>query len=328
MFQGMEYVYTVYTERSFSNAAKKLFISQPSLSAAVKRVEEKIGYPIFDRSVKPLGLTECGRRYIQAVEQILSAENDFANFISDWGELKSGKLTLGGSSLFSSWVLPPLMGAFSRQYPRVKLELVEESTARLEQMLRDGSIDLLLDNCELDPESFGRFAFRKEYLLLAVPRPFAVNGRLMEYAVTPAAVRDRSFLGADVAPVPLDRFKDEPFLVLKPENDTRQRALDLCGQYGFQPRILFELDQQMTSYNITCSGMGISFISDTLVEKVPANSQVVYYKLEGRSSSRGLYFYWKQGRYFSRVAREFLSVCARTVRPEPGESCLVFDGEK
>lgn len=66
MFQGMEYVYEVYKERSFSKAAANLFISQPSLSANVKRIEKKIGYPIFDRSTKPLGLTECGRHYIDA----------------------------------------------------------------------------------------------------------------------------------------------------------------------------------------------------------------------------------------------------------------------
>ena len=57
MFQGMEYIYEVYKEKSFSKAAAALFISQPSLSANVKRVEHRIGYPIFDRSTKPLQLT-------------------------------------------------------------------------------------------------------------------------------------------------------------------------------------------------------------------------------------------------------------------------------
>ena len=57
MFQGMEYVYEVYKEKSFSKAAANLFISQPSLSANVRRVESRIGYPVFDRSTKPLWLT-------------------------------------------------------------------------------------------------------------------------------------------------------------------------------------------------------------------------------------------------------------------------------
>ena len=74
MFQGMEYVYEVYLEKSFSKAAEKLFISQPSLSANVKRVEHHIGYPIFDRSTKPLSLTECGVQYIKAVEKIKSIQ--------------------------------------------------------------------------------------------------------------------------------------------------------------------------------------------------------------------------------------------------------------
>ena len=308
MFQGMEYVYEVYKERSFSRAADKLFVSQPSLSAAVKRVERKVGYPIFDRSTKPLQLTECGRRYIQAVEQILATENDFSNFVNDWGGLKTGTLVLGGSSLFSSWVLPPLMGEFARRFPLVRLELVEESTARLEALLRSGAIDLVMDNCELDQEVFDRHVFRKEYLLLAVPGSFPVNESLKAYQIPAEAIQSQSFLRKEVEAVPLEAFREDPFLVLKPENDTCRRAMDLCRQKGFKPRVLFELDQQMTSYNITCSGMGISFISDTLAAKVPATSQVVYYKLEGSGCSRNLYFYWKRGRYFSRAMQEFLEL--------------------
>ena len=57
MFQGMNYVYEVYKEKSFSKAAKNLYISQPSLSANVRRVENKIGYPIFNRNTSPLTLT-------------------------------------------------------------------------------------------------------------------------------------------------------------------------------------------------------------------------------------------------------------------------------
>ena len=69
MFQGMEYIYEVYKEKSFSKAAAALFISQPSLSANVKRVENRIGYPIFDRSTKPLQLTEVGKHYIRLLKK-------------------------------------------------------------------------------------------------------------------------------------------------------------------------------------------------------------------------------------------------------------------
>ena len=306
MFRGMEYVYAVYKEKSFSKAAEKLFISQPSLSANVKREEQSVGYPIFDRSTKPLGLTELGKKYIETVEKILAMQNEFSEYIDDLGELKTGKLVLGGSSLYSSWVIPTLMGQFATRYPQVKLELEEETTTNLQRMLQHGEIDFLLDNCELDNEVFERQLYRKEYLVLAVPKHFQINEGLEKFRISVEEIRELRFLDEAIPSVDLSLFADESFILLKPENDTRVRAIDLCRQYDFEPNIVFELDQQMTSYNITCSGMGISFISNTLISKVPESPEVVYYKLNGERACRNLYFYWKRNSYFSKVMRAFL----------------------
>lgn len=313
MFRGMEYVYAVYKEKSFSKAAEKLFISQPSLSANVKREEKAIGYPIFDRSTKPLGLTEPGKRYIETVEKILAMQEDFSEYIDDLGELKRGKLVLGGSSLYSSWVLPPLMGNFSKRYPLVQLELVEETTTNLQRMLQNGEVDFVLDNCELDEQIFERQMYRKEYLILAVPRNMKVNVGLEEFQVSVEDIRNLTFLDNSIPEIDLGLFSKEPFILLKPENDTRMRAMELCRQYEFLPNIVFELDQQMTSYNITCSGMGISFISNTLISKVPESADVVYYKLAGQQSCRNLYFYWKRKSYFSKVMQAFLDLTNEAV---------------
>lgn len=308
MFQGMEYVYEVYKEKSFTKAAQNLFLSQPSLSAAVKRVEKKIGYPIFDRSTKPLQLTECGEKYIQAVENIMSEQNAFADYINDWGNLKTGSLILGGSSLFSSWILPHLMGKFTRKYPLVKLVLMEENTAELEKMLQNGCLDLMMDNCLLNPAIFDSCIFQEEHLLLAVPRAFPVNERLLAYQLHTEDIKSGSFLEPEVPSVPLNYFRDDPFIILKPENDTAKRAMNICRAQNFEPQVLFRLDQQQTAYNVTCSGLGISFISDTLIARGTDSSHVVYYKLQGDAVTRNLYLYWKKGRYFTRSMEEFVKI--------------------
>ena len=178
MFQGMEYIYEVYKEKSFSKAAAALFISQPSLSANVKRVENRIGYPIFDRSTKPLQLTEVGKHYIEAVEKVMDIENNLENFLLDLGNLKTGTLNVGGSNFFSSWILPPLIADFSQKFPHVQISLVEESTAKLSQFLQAGKLDLMIDNCILDNQIFEHYAYQKEQLLLAVPKNYSVNTRL------------------------------------------------------------------------------------------------------------------------------------------------------
>ena len=83
MFNGMKYVYEVYKERSFSNAARNLYISQPALSGMIKKIEKNIGMPLFDRSTTPIQLTECGKKYIKTAEKIMSLEDEFDIEIPD-----------------------------------------------------------------------------------------------------------------------------------------------------------------------------------------------------------------------------------------------------
>lgn len=308
MFQGMEYVYAVYKAKSFSKAAKELFISQPSLSASIKRIEKKMGYPIFDRSTKPLQLTEYGRAYIRAVEQMMVVKNEFSNYINDLGELKTGYLTIGGTSLFASLVLPTFLAEFGKKFPMIKVELIEETTATLEEMVRNGEVDLVMDNCILDEEVFEWKSLGEEHLLLAVPESFSVNNELKEYQITPKMIRSGEYLDDSVKEIDLKKFQNQPFVFQKKENDTRLRTNHICQNQKFDPEILLEVDQQMTAYNITNSGMGISFVSDTLALKVARHSEIIYYKLEKGSSTRQVHFYWKKGRYISRAMEEFLKI--------------------
>lgn len=308
MFQGMEYVYEIYKEKSFSKAAKKLYISQPSLSATVKRIENKVGYPLFDRGKKPLELTECGMQYIRTVEQIMAAKAEFSNFVNDFGDLKLGRLSIGGGSLFLSCVLPSVIREFCKQYPSIQVELIEESTGKLEEYLQSGAVDFILDNSKMDEESFERIALKEEHLILVVPKSFAVNEKLKEYQISPEIIADGSYLKEEIKDVPIKAFESEPFILLKQENDTRERAIHLFKDSKFKPNVVFELDQQMTAFNVACSGVGISFISDTLIARMPYNPNVVYYKLKGKNTARQIYFYWKKGRYVSHAMNEFLKI--------------------
>ena len=241
MFQGMEYVYEVYKEKSFSKAAANLFISQPSLSANVKRVENRIGYPIFDRSTKPLGLTECGKEYIRCVEEILGIHRSFSAFIHDWDKLSTGSLTLGGSNLFSSWILPPLISAFVTCHPHIKINLIEESTAQLAELLQKGSVDLILDNTALNPDIFDSRIFHEEHLILAVPSHFPINSSLKDYQITDLQIQNGSFLNPSFPIVPLKSFKGLPFIMMKNENDTGKRARQICQANDFEPDVVLNI---------------------------------------------------------------------------------------
>lgn len=311
MFQGMEYVYQVYKDKSFSKAAANLFISQPSLSANVKRVEKKIGFPIFDRSTKPLSLTECGKEYIRCVEEIIAVEKGFSQFVYDFGNLETGTLTLGGSNLFSSWILPSLISNFAPRYPNIRINLIEENTTQLTELLQKGIVDLILDNTTLDSAVFDSKLFKEEHLVLAVPRSFSINSELTSFQISNDLIERKDFQMDSVPVVPLRLFSDLPFIMLRNENDTGRRARLICQDSNFKPNIILNMDQQMTAYNICQSGLGICFVGDIILSRIPHNKNVVYYRLPTQHNTRRVCFYWKKGRYFSRAMEEFLNSCCR-----------------
>ena len=197
---------------------------------------------------------------------------------------------------------------FSQKFPHVQISLVEESTAKLSQFLQAGKLDLMIDNCILDNQIFEHYIYRKEQLLLAVPKNYSVNTRLQKYQIPIEEIRNGQFRSSHIPSVPLNKFENEPFIILRSDNDTGKRALTICQENHFSPSVVFRLDQQMTAYNIACLGMGITFIGDLLLSRVPTNSELVFYKLPGQSSKRTVFFYWKKGRYISRAMEEFLKL--------------------
>lgn len=306
VFDGMEYVYAVYQEGGFQKAAEKLFVSQPSVSASVRRVEERIGSCLFDRSRKPPALTECGEAYIACAKQIHAMERDFTEYVNDWEGLRRGKLVVGGSSLFSSLLLPPMMAAFRDRYPRITLTLVEETTGRLEELLRQGAVDLVVDYTIPNAELYEAKTVWEDVLILAVPKALAVNARLAPYRMTPEQIRAAA--RSAVPPVPMELLKDEPFILLKPENDTRVRADALCRIGGFVPKAAMEFDQQMTAYLAGCSGAGITFVSSVLVSRLSPNPGICYYRLPEPESLRSIRLFRKRSRYMTRAMEAFLAL--------------------
>lgn len=308
MFKGMEYVYEVYKEKSFSRAAHNLYISQPALSATIKKIEAKVGAPLFDRSTNPIQLTDCGREYVKCMLKIMDLQAEFENYLSDMDELKTGSISIGGTNLYSSFVLPPIITAFTQKYPGVQVHLVEADTSLLEQKLAGGVLDLVIDNYAFSSNLYTCYPFSTEHLILAVPQKSPANKAARDYRMTWEEICQGKHLEASMPWVPLELFEEEPFLFLRSGNDTRSRAEHICHEQNFSPRIILKLDQQATAFHLACYGMGCTFVSDTLVHHVRQSHEIYYYKLNPALAARSVNFYHKKGRYLTRALKEFLNM--------------------
>lgn len=306
MFVWKKYVYEVYKERSFTKAAQNLYISQPSLSARIKKIEEIIGEPLFDRSTTPLQLTEVGKVYIEAAEEITQIEQRLENYINDLAGLKTGNLAVGASTLFAAYVVPSLITQFNQKFPDVHIQLIEGNTAELEEMLGSNALDFVIDNYHYDSILYNKELYCEENILLAVPKHFAVNEELGMYQLSYKNIKNKNYLNQKYPAVPLGRFADLPFIMLTQGNDTRTRGDRLCRNVGFKPNIVLEFNQQSTAYMASSTQLGATFISDILVSQLPTFENLVYYKLDGEEAKRKVFFYYKTHKYKTRVMEEFV----------------------
>ena len=306
MFVWKKYVYEVYKERSFTKAAQNLYISQPSLSARIKKIEVIIGEPLFDRSTTPLQLTEVGKVYIEAAEEITQIEQRVENYINDLAGLKTGNLAVGASTPFAAYVVPSLITQFNQKFPDVHIQLIEGNTAELEEMLGSNALDFVIDNYHYDSILYNKELYCEENILLAVPKHFAVNEELGMYQLSYKNIKNKNYLNQKYPAVPLGRFADLPFIMLTQGNDTRTRGDRLCRNVGFKPNIVLEFNQQSTAYMASSTQLGATFISDILVSQLPTFENLVYYKLDGEEAKRKVFFYYKTHKYKTRVMEEFI----------------------
>lgn len=263
MFRNMEYVYAVYKEMSFSRAAEKLFISQPALSAMVKKVEKRIGSPIFDRSCSPIRLTNCGKEYISCIEQIMDVEYQFSQYLNQTEHLLSARCPSAQTASLRLFA-PSCMTAFARFYPGIHVSMTEANTDILLDALNAGTLDIVLENYDLPEDMYDKHYLFTENLVLVVPKQLLSGDMLTEYQLD-VSQTGRPVNWDDVPCVPLSRFSQLPFLALREGNDTRTRFDRLCARYHLHPDIRLELDQLTTSYQAACSGLGAALISETIL---------------------------------------------------------------
>jgi len=305
MFKYADYIYEIYKEKSFTKAAKNLFISQPALSATVRKLEEEMQVQLFDRSTSPLSLTPEGEAYIHAVEEIFSIKKDYENYIIDVSQLNVGSISVSGANFISSYVLPKIIVPFSEKYPMINIELLESNSKTLVEELIDEKIELLIDYTN-DRSLVEAYPLFDETVLLCVPKSSDANKRYIEYAMDCDDIRNNKYHEEGIKGINLAHFKNEKFLMMKAGNSMNQHGFKICQEAGFTPDVAIYFDQLMTAYNMTASGLGICFVTDTLVKAVAPNKDLLYYKLNSKSAKRTVYLLHKKKRYLNRAVKEFI----------------------
>ena len=306
IFYRKNLICTIAKEQSFSKAAQKLFIAQPSLSLMVKSLEAELGTPLFDRSSKPIRLTEAGEEYVRAAEQIQQIEHAYGEYIVALNNLDAGSLRIGSNQLLSSVVLPRYISNFMQNHPRIQISLMDANSTTLENEIGNGTLDLVIDNSVLPEDIYARCYLTSEHLLLAVPKHFPENNACIHARFTFEDILEGRHLNAD--PVSLEYFTETPFVLMNRNNDTRKQTNTIFQEAGFTPKVLFEMDRLTTLYSYVEQGLAASLVSDTLIRNIRGINQrnIHFYVLPTRYNHRNIYAYYKKNKFCTQAMTSFL----------------------
>src|SRR6059036_2684721 len=148
----LRYFVAVADEGSFSRAAAKVRVAQPSLSQQIRKLEAEVGQPLFDRLPRSVVLTEAGRCFIDYARQILASIGDARRCVDELKGEVSGKLAVGAIPTIAPYALPNLVSTFHKHYPDVTLEIVEDVTEGITRRIEAGELDVALASaCQQTP---------------------------------------------------------------------------------------------------------------------------------------------------------------------------------
>lgn len=298
----MDYIKAIAEVRSISVAAENLGISQPALSAHLKKKEKEIGTEIFDRSKKPIQLTEAGKAYLEYIQKCNALENEFQQKVADLEGLKSGKLTIGGASFFNSAYLPNAIKVFQEKYPGIQLEIVDDKVPELVNAAWRGGIDIFITPIKEDEERFHFEELAEETIYLAVPSNWDINKKLRAKAVKEGKASE---------PLNEREFRElceYPFILLSKSQDIGKKAEELFQQFRCRPEKVIKAEQTMTTLALSVSGVGISLISQRSILNSRLPEDPMLYLADEEICKRKIYIAYPKNKYLSKAASIFIDL--------------------
>lgn len=305
--KAFEYVLAVAEQKSFSKAAKKLFIAQPSLSQFIQQLEAQLGTELFDRTVSPVRLTYAGELYIAAARKILDLNRQLFQQISDVASERKGRIVVGISPYRSTYILPYVLPRFYALYPQVEVTLCEEPSTAINRMLLKGDLDLAVTTLPIEGDLVETIPMATEELFLAVPKAFFKTYDLR--AVMPP--------GGNYPTIETEQLRNLPIIMLNTDQMLHQRMAELCRAHGFEPKPVIESRSIETSHALVMAGIGVTLVPASLVEFGNHRERPVYCTLSPDHPTRQLAASYRKDRYLSRFAKDFIRLMREQFAPYP-----------
>lgn len=309
-FLNLEYFLAAAEELNFTKAARKLFISQQSLSTHISHLEKELGVVLFNRT-SPMTLTYAGQVLKTRARQLLELKDETYQELADIKDFSRGQLNIGVSHTRGRMILPEILPVYREHFPGIELKLTEGNTSTLADALLHGRVDLIIDMMPFKVENVETTPICQEEILLAVPD--AVLRRYFPDKLDEIKAQLTEH-------VDLSLLSECPFLLIHQGNRVRTIADELFEEAQFTPNIVLETENIETVLALAMKGMGITFYPRMFIsghrelqQKMSRKMPVTFYSLDCEKAHRVLAIGCHKGHYMSRAAKEFIRIAKETL---------------
>lgn len=299
--RDLRYLVALAEHRHFGRAAEACFVSQPTLSTQIKKLEDELGVALVERTPRKVLLTEVGREIAERAREVLNEIEQIRAIARRTRDPESGTVRLGIFPTLGPYLLPHVVPEVRARFPKLELLLVEEKTETVLRLLREGKLDAGVLALPIHEDSLHAEFLFEEPFLLAVPESH------------PLAHRHGLKLG-DLA--------DQSLLLLEDGHCLRDQALEVCHLAGASEKTGFRATSLETLRQMVAANVGITLLP-TLAVKPPIaptdNVQLVEFR--GHPPSRRIAMVWRKSSamagFLKRLAEVFKALPKDLLQPRP-----------
>ncbi|MDN9012709.1 LysR family transcriptional regulator [Brevibacillus laterosporus] len=281
----LHYFVTVSNHLSYSKAAQKLHISQPSLSNAIKNLEQEIGSPLLERNTRKVELTDAGKILYKKSLLLLSQMNMLKKEMEEVKLTGSGDLIIGIIESVKHWI-PKVIRKYQDRYPTINIKLIEVLSGKaVKESLRKYDTHLLITNQYINEPDIESFPLYDERLVLVLHKDH------------PLAQQQGS--------IRLEELVREPFIISTEGFQTREDILTAFTLEQRTPKIKFEIERFETALTLVRENLGITIIPENYLSE-PMDECIASKTIDSSALERTVYLTFMKNRYLPPAVQAFL----------------------
>jgi LysR family hydrogen peroxide-inducible transcriptional activator len=271
--RDLRYLVAVADHRHFGQAADACFVSQPTLSTQIKKLERELGVELLERNPGQVLLTAAGERVVERARVVLQEAANIAEIAKRAQDPEAGTLSIGLFPTLAPYLLPHVVPRARERFPRLEMLLVEEKTEEILRRLRDGRLDVGILAQPIHDDRLRCEPLFEEDFLLAVPRGHRLAS--LEEATS-------------------ESIAGESLLLLEEGHCLRDQALAVCAMSGASERSGFKATSLETLRQMVSAGVGITLLPELAVQPpVPTSEDIQLIRFAEPVPRRRIAMYWR-----------------------------------